>query len=170
MLHCRILHFSLILLLATLPFMLRAETSTPDTAAADGITPQWAENYLIRYQSPLLADGGNDQVTSFYYFGTLQGYTLMGLERVRGEDYEQFFSLMIFRDRQLLGYYRHVLSFPSGVSSAGDVSFPRGVESRFDGGDKPLNITAGRYPALCQTLGNRQTCIPWTPAASAESD
>ncbi|MCD8520991.1 MAG: hypothetical protein LRY66_15690 [Saccharospirillaceae bacterium] len=134
------------------------------------VTPEWVERYLYTRNSDLLNDSFNDHVMSFYYFGRVGQRTLIGLERVRGNDYEQFFSLLIFHRTELLGYYRNVLSFPSGVSDSGDVQFPRGVNAHLQGSDALLNIHSPVFIALCQRQRGVQSlaelCVPWTPVHS----
>lgn len=146
----------LILMVLLLPVSLPAQE-------ANGVTPEWTERYLKAIQSKLLEGAAADHVMSFYYFGTHGTLTLMGLERVQGDDYEQFFSLMIFNGQTLEGYYQNVFSFPSGVTAAGDVLFPRDVISAMADGS-PFNITDTRALALCQTLGDQQRCFNWVPA------
>ena len=129
----------------------------------NGVTPEWTERYLNAVQSKLLDGADSDHVMSFYYFGSHGALTLMGLERVKGDDYEQFFSLMIFNGQQLEGYYQNVFSFPSGVTENGDVLFPRDVASSMNDGSA-FNLTDTRALPLCQTLGGQQRCFNWVPA------
>lgn len=150
-----------------------AELESPRSQAVSDatlVTPEWVERYLYTRNSDLLNDSFNDHVMSFYYFGRVGQRTLIGLERVRGDDYEQFFSLLIFHRTELLGYYRNVLSFPSGVSDSGDVQFPRGVNAHLQGSDALLNIRSPAFIALCQRQRGVQTmaelCVPWTPVHS----
>lgn len=158
----------LLFLLTLLP--LTAQTQTHDSSGAAQVTPEWVEGYLYRRNSVLLADSANDHVMSFYYFGRVGLRTLIGLERVRGDDYEQFFSLLIFNGAELLGYYHNVLSFPSGVSASGDVQFPRGVNAHLQDADAPLSVITMKFSALCQRQRGVQSlaeqCVPWTPVHS----
>ena len=148
-------------------FMLVLLYPLPGRAEAPAVvTPQWTEQYLTDRQSPLLQGSDADHVVSFYYFGRAGDYTLIGLERVRGDNYQQFFSLMVFHNRHLLGYYRHVPSFPARMAANGDVSFPRGVDGRLQVSGQPFNITDIRAEPLCQTSGERRVCVSWTPASS----
>ena len=166
----------LVSLLAALPLPAAADAPLAEVAdaaaAASLVTPEWAERYLYSRNSALLDDSFNDHVMSFYYFGRVAQRTLIGLERVRGDDYEQFFSLLVFEDTHLLGYYRNVLSFPSGVSDSGDVQFPRGVNAHLQGSDALLNIALPAFSALCQRQRGSQTqalaelCVPWTAVHS----
>jgi hypothetical protein len=148
-----------------------AETVSAETAnQAAQVTPEWVERYLYTRNSALLDDSPNDHVMSFYYFGRLDQRTLIGLERVRGDDYEQFFSLLVFEGAELLGYYRNVLSFPSGVADNGEVQFPRGVDVHLQGSDALLNITAPVFSGLCQRQRGAEAetdlCVPWMSARS----
>ena len=150
------------------------------TDSADEVTAQWAEQYLQRTQSILLDGSDSDHVMSLYYFGWASGqaaerYTLIGLERVRGAEYRQFFTLLVFRDQTLLGYYRNVPSFPSAVNEDGRVRFPRGVDAVLQATLSAWNITQIHIEqeALCQTVGRasesaepQRICVSWTPASS----
>ncbi|UXD87397.1 hypothetical protein [Thalassolituus hydrocarboniclasticus] len=139
-------------------------------ADAAQVSPEWVERYLYTRNSALLDDSFNDHVMSFYFFGRVGERTLIGLERVRGDDYEQFFSLLVFEGEELLGYYRNVLSFPSGVADNGDVQFPRGVNAHLQGNELELSISASEFTGLCQRLRGAQAeqdlCVPWTSVRS----
>lgn len=152
--------------LAALLLTLITHAQTPPSAHE--VTPEWTESYLKATHSALLDDSVNDHVMSYYYFGSVGHHTLMGLERVRGDDYDQYFSLMIFSGKTLLGYYRDVASFPSGVSATGDVSFPRGVGVQLQGSAAPFNILAESHLPLCLTVGAQTRCVDWV-AVTADS-
>ena len=156
--------FLLAALLVTLPSL--AYKKPP---IENPVTPEWTEQYLHQTGSALLNDSEQDHVMSYYYFGAVNGRTLMGLERVRGDDYDQFFSLMVFEQQTLLGFYQNVPSFPSGVDSAGNVSFPRGVDAHPRGLHQPFNILTDEFLALCQGIREDNRCIEWQPATPEES-
>ncbi len=118
------------------------------------VTPEWTEAFLVRTHSPLLDDHVNDKVMSFYFFGRHGERTLIGLERVRGEAYHQYLTLLVFENQTLLGFYRHIHSFPTEIMPSGDVRFPR------DYNTKPVfNMMSDAFPTLCQ--GEFMPCIPW---------
>ncbi|WP_430462615.1 hypothetical protein ACQUQU_07465 [Thalassolituus sp. LLYu03] len=151
-----------------LAVLLPSFASAVQAPASHPVTPQWTEQYLKRSHSALLVDSDDDHVMSYYFFGTERDVTLMGLERVRGEDYEQFFSLMLFSGQRLLGYYQNVLSFPSGVEADGTVQFPRGVRSwmgkdEAEGKAGRFNILNAPAQALCQEVGPQVRCADWVP-------
>lgn len=135
----------------------------PLPASAGAVTPQWVEQYLRESGSELLHGSEDDHVLSLYYFGSAAGVTLMGLERVRGDDYTQYFTLMLFRGRQLLGYYRDVLSFPAAVSQDGHITFPRGIRTDTLADGSAFSIAGDVHFPLCQTSGASRRCVPFTP-------
>ncbi len=135
----------------------------PLAAFAGPVTPQWVEQYLHDSESELLRGSEDDHVLSLYYFGSAGGVSLMGLERVRGDDYAQYFTLMLFRERQLLGYYRDVLSFPAAVSTDGRVTFPRGITTAPLADGSAFSIAGNVRSPLCQTSGASRRCVPFTP-------
>jgi len=142
------------------------QTEASDLPITFPVTPQWAERYLFSINSPLLDDSVTDHVMSLYYFGRYGDFTLIGLERVRGDEFQQFFTLLVFKQRSLTGYYANVLSFPSQVSDNGDVSFPRGVEGRLQDTEQPFNITRPGEGPLCQSAGDKRLCVNWTSSSS----
>ena len=128
-------------------------------AAPRWMTPQAAEIYLDHSQSPLMADSHNDHVVSLYFFGEYQDRTLIGLERVKGDDYEQFFSLLVFEKKQLLGYYQNVASFPSQVQSDGRVIFPKRFRPQPRQPGEFFSLAGPSFPALCFSASD--TCVSW---------
>ncbi|MEK9712138.1 MAG: hypothetical protein VW258_06205, partial [Thalassolituus sp.] len=121
-----------------------------------GVTPQQAEEYLETRKSPLISNNDADQVNSYYYFGVFDGRTLIGLERVRADDYSQHFSLLVFEGHELLGYYQGIASLPLFIESDGQLSFPRGSELLGQ-----IYIQQEEFPQLC--LKGR-ACIDWQSA------
>lgn len=122
----------------------------------------WAEEYLKSHHSHLLDGSDKDHVMSVYFFGRINNYSLMGLERVQGDDYEQHFTLLIFEDKNLIGYYQNVLSFPSLISPQGEVSFPLGIKTYYQKSRRPLTIAPSQQPeALCQEQGENSQCFPY---------
>ncbi len=122
----------------------------------------WAEQYLKNHHSHLLDGSDKDHVMSVYFFGRVNNYSLMGLERVQGDDYEQHFTLLFFEDKNLVGYYQNVLSFPSLISAQGEVSFPLGIKTYYQKSHRPLSIAPSQQPeALCQEQGENSQCFPY---------
>jgi hypothetical protein len=82
-------------------------------------------------------------VLAFYYFGSYQDYTVMGMERVKGDDYLPHHTVLIFKDSVLQGYYPELVVFPAGVSRQGMVFFPanRSVTENID-------LANGVYPKI----------------------
>lgn len=136
--------------------------ATPIVKGALAVTPEWTEAFLHRTHSPLLDDHVNDKVMSFYFFGRHGERTLIGLERVRGEDYHQYFTLLVFDNQTLLGFYRHIHSFPTKILSSGEVRFPRGYNTKLI-----FNVLSDTFPTLCQ--GKFMPCIPWMANGSVTS-
>ena len=93
-------------------------------AASEGLTPQWTERYLFKHYPFLLKGSHTDHVLAFYYFGTHDEYTVMGMERVKGDDYTPHNTVLIFRNAELTGYYQDLEVFPSGVDDQGVIFFP----------------------------------------------
>lgn len=95
------------------------------TATADIIlTPQWTERYLFKHYPLLLKNTHTDHVLAFYYFGSYKNFTIMGMERVKGEDYTAYNTLLVFENSQLQGYYQNLAVFPAKINEAGVVKFP----------------------------------------------
>jgi hypothetical protein len=88
------------------------------------LSPQWTERYLFKYKPELLKNSHTDHVLAFYYFGSFQDYTVMGMERVKGNEYEPHNTVLIFKDSILQGYYEELAVFPAGVNKQGEVYFP----------------------------------------------
>lgn len=132
--------------------------SEPQDAArylqSGGVTPQQAEAYLESISSPLIRDNAGDHVNSYYYFGTYAERTLIGLERVRGDDYSQHFTLLVFHRTSLLGYYTDIVTLPLFLGTNGELLFPRGSELAHD-----IFIDQDAFPLLCM---GRSRCIEWT--------
>lgn len=126
----------------------------------------WAEEYLKKHDSHLLDDSEHDHVMSLYYFGHHKQRRLMGLERVRGDDYEQYYTLLLFEEETLVGYYQDVLSFPSRIDRDGNVHFPLGIKGKFENAQQLLNINLplNQYQALCLQQRTEQQCSPWQQA------
>lgn len=154
----------LVLLLLVLSLNAEGADSVADPL---GVTPAWAEQFLKDEYPALLDDSDNDHVMSVYYFGRYANRTLMGLERVRGDNYEQFFTLLVFEGRHLLGYYPHVMTFPSAILPTGEVQFPLGVAAHGQLSDGPWTLAAPvkHFEPLCQGLGALMQCIPWRSPA-----
>ncbi|QQD21573.1 hypothetical protein GJQ55_07060 [Venatoribacter cucullus] len=153
-------------------WLLSVTAQAADTVADPlGVTPVWAEQYLQQQHSYLLADSENDHVLSMYYFGRIGARTLLGMERVRGENYEQFYTLLVFEQRQLLGYFPQVMTFPSALQGDGEVVFPLGVAAHGEFSNGAWNISAdpNTFEPLCQGLGERMQCVPWQPARPASA-
>jgi len=107
------------------------------------LTPKWTERYLFKHNPSLVQDTHLDQVLSFYYFGSFQDFTIMGMERVKGDDYHQYNTVLVFKDSVLQGYYEELAVFPAGVSEQGEVKFPSNndvVEN--------IDLGQGYYPMI----------------------
>jgi hypothetical protein len=135
-------------------------------AAPDGIvgkpkwvTPQWAERHLYAIRSPLMKGSHTDHVVSLYFFGEYQDRTLVGLERVKGDDYQQYFSLLLFEKQKLVGYYQNVASFPSGVDDKGVVIFPELYTPQPQKSGQIFSIATDDFYPLC--LGKEASCVEW---------
>jgi hypothetical protein len=107
------------------------------------LSPQWTERYLFKHNPSLLKNSHTDHVLAFYYFGSYQDYTVMGMERVKGDDYLPHHTVLIFKDSVLQGYYPELVVFPAGVSRQGMVFFPanRSVTENID-------LANGVYPKI----------------------
>jgi hypothetical protein len=112
-------------------------------AAEIKLSPQWTERYLFKHMPELVKNSHTDHVLAFYYFGSFQDLTIMGMERVKGDDYEPHHTILIFKDSILQGYYKELLVFPAGVSEQGQVFFPanRLVNANID-------LAHGHYPTI----------------------
>lgn len=92
------------------------------------LTPQWAERYIYKNHPRLMKGSRRDHVMAFYFFGGYDVYTLMGMERVRGDDYHEELTLLVFKDKELVGIYSRLPHFPKGVETSGKLLFPKGVD------------------------------------------
>lgn len=146
--------------LLLLSSLARAADAVRDEQA---VSPVWAEQYLRQHHPHLLQDSEQDHVLSLYYFGRYGTLNLLGMERVKGEHYEQFFTLLLFSGQTLLGYYPDVLSFPSAVTEQGEVRFPVGIQAHLQGSGQSLSLPAllQQPQPLCQGLGALQRCVVW---------
>lgn len=88
------------------------------------LSPQWTERYLFKYYPALVKNSHTDHVIAFYYFGSYQDYTIMGMERIKGNEYEPHNTILVFKDSVLQGYYEELMVFPAGVNDAGEIYFP----------------------------------------------
>lgn len=141
---CRLLLTVSLFLMMTLPIF------------ADVMTAKQAELWLIQQQHDLLADSEQDHVVSYYYFGSQQQRSLIGLERVRGDHYQSQFSLMIFEQGRLLGFYPSLPSLPLALSADGVIHFPQRFAQVTDG--LPLTLAA---PADVLCLAEFRPCANW---------
>lgn len=128
----------------------------PETA----VTPQWTEQYLENTQSALLSGSERDHVNSYYYFGVHGERTLIGLERVKGNDFRQYFSLLIFDQKTLLGYYENIPNLPFVVTESGQLTFPRGYEL-----NDTILIQENTFPPLCLA---EYACVEWVDVRSTD--
>ena len=113
------------------------------TNAEIELTPKWTERYLFKHNPSLVQNTHLDHVLSFYYFGSFQDFTIMGMERVKGDDYQQYNTVLVFKDSVLQGYYEELAVFPAGVDGQGEVKFPANndvVEN--------IDLGQGNYPAI----------------------
>lgn len=85
---------------------------------------KWTENYIIEHIPKLLENSESDHIMAFYYFGSFEDYTVSGMERIKGSEYESHHTVFIFKDSILQGYYEGLLAFPAGVSKQGQIFFP----------------------------------------------
>lgn len=139
-------------------FGLMLSLSCVSSLAEIKLSPQWTERYLFKNMPSLVKNSHTDHVLAFYYFGSFDDYTIMGMERVKGDDYEPHHTVLVFKDSVLQGYYPELLVFPGGVSEQGEVYFPanRTVNTVIDlaNSDYPVIIfndnpeTASRYVSL----------------------
>ena len=127
----------------------------------NAVTPQWTESYLEDTDSALLGGAENDHVNSYYYFGLHGQRTLIGLERVKGSNFQQYFSLLIFDHQTLLGYYENIPNLPFVVTDSGQLTFPRGYEL-----DDVILIQQARFPPLCLA---EYPCVEWVSVADTKS-
>lgn len=129
------------------------------------VTANWAEQYIKQNHPSLMVDSQFDHVLSVYYFGQYGNRSLLGLERVRGENYEQFFTILVFEDSHLLGYYENVLSFPSTINEQGEVGFPYGISGEIKEIGESMNLNAAEFGDLCQTQAHVTQCFTWQAVA-----
>lgn|SRR5690554_131685 len=146
-------------------FLLLLSSVVSTVFAETKLTADWAEQYIKENQPNLMLGSESDHVVSVYYFGKFRNRSLLGLERVRGEGYEQFFTLLIFENKSLLGFYENVLSFPSAISAKGEVAFPFGISGQIKASGKPLMLDARAFADLCQTQSRITQCFAWQPTA-----
>ncbi len=109
----------------------------------DHKTAQWVERYILKNHDYLLDNSENDHVLAFYFFGYYQSFTVFGMERIKGDDYKSYNTVLIFKDSKLQGYYEKLTVFPAGVSKAGEVFFPANYQSTHN-----INLALGDYPAI----------------------
>jgi hypothetical protein len=114
-----------------------------NTYAEIKLSPQWTERYIFKHIPKLLKNSHTDHVLAFYYFGSFRDFTIMGMERVKGDDYEPHHTVLIFKDSILQGYYEELLVFPGGVSPKGQVFFPANRPV-----DKNIELAEGLYPII----------------------
>jgi hypothetical protein len=114
-----------------------------NTNAEIKLSPQWTERYIFKHIPKLLKNSHTDHVLAFYYFGSFQDFTIMGMERVKGDDYEPHHTVLIFKDSILQGYYEGLLVFPGGVSPKGQVFFPANRPVV-----KNIELAEGLYPII----------------------
>lgn len=131
------------------------------------LTADWAEQYIKQNEPSLLQGSETDHVMSVYYFGRFQQRSLMGLERVKGENYEQFFTILIFEKDYLLGYYENILSFPSTITAQGEVNFPYGISGTVNHSDQLLKLNDTAFGDLCQTQAQTTECFKWQTATNS---
>lgn len=133
------------------------------TAEEALLSVEWAEQYIKKNHPQLMQDSEHDHVMSLYYFGHSNERRLMGLERVRGEDYLQYFTLLLFQNETLLGYYSNVMSFPSSITVAGNVQFPMGITGRLKNKNILFNINMlpESLEPLCLEQRQVKECYEW---------
>jgi len=107
------------------------------------LSPQWTERYLFKHYPHFLKNSHTDHVLAFYYFGSWQDYTVMGMERVKGDDYTPYYTVLIFKDSKLQGFYKHVPVFPSGINDKGEIFFPAN-----SGVTDKITLAAPAYPVV----------------------
>ena len=106
-------------------------------------TAQWVERYIINNHSYLLQGSENDHVLAFYFFGYYQSFTVFGMERIKGQDYKSYNTVLVFNDSKLQGYYEELTVFPAGVNKAGEVFFPANYQATHN-----INLAQDDYPAI----------------------
>ena len=84
---------------------------------------------------------------------------------MRGDDYIQYFTLLLFEDEVLLGYYENIFSFPLSITNDGEVNFPLGVEGQLKKSKQPLNINilSKKIEPLCLQQREVSECYRWQP-------
>src|SRR5690554_7456239 len=70
---------------------------------------------------------------------------------------EQFFTILVFENKRLLGYYENILSFPSTISKDGVVGFPFGIsgnikETRQPRSEEHTSELQSRPHLVCRLL------------------
>ncbi len=128
--------FSCLLIIASM-------LSSSIVSAEIELTPKWTERYLFKHNPSLVQNTHLDQVLSFYYFGSFQDFTIMGMERVKGDDYHQYNTVLVFKDSVLQGYYEELAVFPAGVNGQGKVKFPANNDVIDN-----IDLGQGYYPAM----------------------
>lgn len=120
------------------------------------LSPQWAERYLFKNMPNLLENSYADHVIAFYYFGSHQDFTVMGMERIKGNDYEPSNTLLIFKNYILQGYYEKLWVFPAGVSDQGKIFFPQNSAVDYN-----IDLAQALYPTI--TFNNQsETAATYT--------
>ncbi len=112
------------------------------------LSPQWTERYLFKHHPILVKNSHTDHVIAFYYFGSYKDYTIMGMERVKGNEYEPHNTILVFKDSVLQGYYEELAVFPAGVSAQGIVYFPSNRDVI-----ENINLENNYYPEILFKAG-----------------
>jgi hypothetical protein len=104
--------------------LVQPSVPAPQSPALDfSMTAKLAHQLISDQQLSLLGDGS--QLVSLYYFGQNKATSVVGLERV-GDDYLPIRWLLIFNEKQLLGWYYPIGEFPARFDN-GHLIFPRGA-------------------------------------------
>lgn len=109
----------------------------------DHKTAQWVERYIINNHGYLLEGSHNDHVLAFYFFGYYKDFTVFGMERIKGEDYKSYNTMLIFKQSKLQGYYEDLTVFPAGVNSQGQVFFPKNYQAT-----QYIDLANSVYPSI----------------------
>ena len=124
--------------LAQIQTQAQAQTQLEETH-----TPQWVERYILQHHPSLLENSESDHVLAFYYFGHYENFTVFGMERVKGDDYESHNTVLIFENAMLQGYYQRLTVFPAGVNAQGEIFFPSNYPAI-----ENIDLANGRYPSI----------------------